>query len=161
MPKNRTQVAINNAPPAEKGLKHSEMLITINPNKTFISRKNAGFDDMVTKLQILGNFILKKSNLLRLLTFPEGESLKSNYSLIKEIDPNRTATVEWSSQMHRLHLHITFYIKHKTKIQLDRAKIQKIASELLGQEGDTLHINIKASGLNSFKEYVGKYVDKK
>lgn len=156
MPKNRTALAISSAPLPEKGIRHSEMLITINPNKTFVSKKSAGFDDMIKKLTILGNFILKKSNLLRMLKFAEGD-LQSNMHLIKEIDPDRTATVEWGSQTHRLHLHITFYIKHKTKIQLDRARIQKVASSLLDLDGNTLHINISATGMPNFKDYVKKY----
>lgn len=156
MVKSRTQYGVNRGATSNRGIHHTEMLITINPNKVFISKKNTGFDDMVERLKMLGDFILKKDNLLRLLKFPDGGTLKSNYDLIVEIDPDRIASVEWGAQVHMLHLHCTFYIKHKTKIHMDRDMIKKVAGRILNMDPDKMHINFTATGLNSFKDYVKK-----
>ncbi len=157
---NRTKLAITNKPKSESNLRHSEFLLTINPQRSFASPKSAGFQDMIKRLTTLGDFILEDKNLIRLLKFNNDSSTVDNVKLIAQIDKDRVASVEYGSHTHKLHLHVSFFIKHKTKLMVDRAKVEKIASTLLGIDGKTLHINIQVSSLPSFREYVKKNIPK-
>lgn len=157
----RTHLAITNEAKANDNLRHSEFMITINPNKTFPTPKSAGFQDMIKRLTTMGDFILEDKNLVRLLKFNDDTlTPEKNIKLISQIDPNRLASVEYGSKTHRLHLHISFFIKHKTKLMIDRAKLEKVASSLLDIDKKQLHINIQVSGVPSFREYVKKNIPK-
>lgn len=144
-----------------KGEHYSEFLITVNPNKSFVSTKNGGFDMMVEKLDKLGEFLLKKDNLINLLVFESRDGIErdreDHLRLISEIDPGRRGVVEWGIQQHRLHLHITFWIKHYTFLQINRELFGKVASKLLGMPEGSFHVDFKGSGRASFKEYVDKF----
>lgn len=156
----RTKLAITNKPKSESNLRHSEFMITINPNKIFATPKSAGFQDMIKRLTTLGDFILEDKNLIRLLKFNNDSSTADNVKLIAQIDKDRVASVEYGSHTHKLHLHISFFIKHKTKLMVDRAKVEAIASALSGIDKKNLHINIQVSGVPSFREYVQKNIPK-
>ncbi len=144
------------------GQKYSEFLLTVNPNKTFISRKTPGFDEMVERLRKLCDWVLEKNNLIRILRFssPEGQperSLEHHRMMISEIDPDRKAAVEWGKTQHRIHCHITFWIKHYTHLQVNTEIFDKICSKFLDQPVGSFHTDIKANGREGFKNYVGKY----
>lgn len=158
--KSRTHLAITNQPKNEQSLKHSSFLITINPNLVQPSPKSPGFQDMVKRLTTLGDFILEDKNLIRILKFNNDSSIADNVKKIAQVDKDRIASVEYGAHTHKLHLHISFFIKHKTKLMVDRAKIENIASTLLGVDKKILHINIQVSGVPSFEEYVKKNIPK-
>lgn len=153
---NRTQFVINKDKiEKEKGIKHSEFLVTINPNKSFASPKSAGFDGMKKRLESVGNFILDDANIEDLFKFNNDLPRKNNLELIKAVDPNRTAVIEYGSMTKKLHIHIVFWVKHKTKLLLNRDVICKISSKLLGVPEKSLNVNISASG-RSFSDYAKK-----
>jgi len=160
MVKSRTTFGVNRGAMPSREQKLTDVLVTINPNKVFISKKNAGFDEMVQRLTVLGDFMLKKQNLLRILKFPSGGDLKANYDRIIEIDPDRRAVVEWGLVNKMLHLHLTFWIKHKTMIHVDRDMVKKVIERILKMDPNKMMINFQATGQTSFKEYIDKTVKK-
>ncbi len=143
-----------------KGEHFSEFLVTVNPNKSFVSRKNEGFDAMIDKLDKLGEFLLKRDNLINLLVFESRDGVQrqrdDHLRLIEEIDPKRRGVVEWGVVNHMLHLHVTFWIKHYTFLQINRELFGKVTSRLLDMPEGSFHIDFKGSGRASFKEYVDK-----
>lgn len=163
MPKRRTLVNTKVVPKAAKGLKTSAFLLTIVPNKVTLNPDSEAYKLMESKLVKLGDFILKKRILLKLLKFPEreGEPIRTyeeNVELIETINEDRTAAVEMK-RSGVLHLHIYFEFKHRTFLQLDRDKIELVASKALGIPKERLHINIRSQGTNSFRSYVLKYAN--
>jgi hypothetical protein len=144
-----------------KGEKHSEFLITINPNKTFFSSSTPEYQQMIDKLTKLGDFLLEKQNIVKMLKFldPEGESHSKEWhmTMISEIDPMRSATIEWGAKKHNLHIHVTYWIKHFTYLQLNRSAFEKVVSAILGQPIGSFHINFRVHRMMGFKDYINKY----
>lgn len=183
MGKNRTisnaEVAFENPDEfaTEKGEHYSEFMITFNPNKSFYSPKSPGFKETEKKLIYLGDWILKKKNIKRILKFgkpndqenPLNRDRNYHLNLIKEIDDDRFARVEWAKKTKQLHIHIYFTVKHFTYIQVDRALFRKIASKIMGipscgvdQYGNLkypFHCNFKGAGKMGYYNYVKKYDD--
>jgi len=64
--------------------------------------------------------------------------------------------------MKRNHLHLTYYIKHRTFLQVDRTVLERVVSTVLKMPANEkgsypFHINIKANGSPAFKQYVKKF----
>lgn len=144
---------------AKKGEKTSSFLITINPNKVFHSQVSEGYLAMRSKLATLGEWILKKKNIINLLKFNNDWSREANLSKIRVIEEDRSASIEWGSMKKMLHMHIYVTFVHSTHLQFDADKIRKVGSIVLGLPEKGFHVNIKASGIN-FKNYVMKNVNK-
>lgn len=162
MPKRRT---LSNAfADTEKyvpGEKFSEFIITINPQKSFRSKYDEDFREMNERLLNLGDTLLSKKTILSLLVFDNDRSYKHNISMIKEIDPDRFARTEVGDTQHRLHLHVTFWITHYTRLQIDERTLRKIISVHLHQPKNEegrypFHVNIRGNGRN-ISRYVKKY----
>ena len=167
MPKDRVFVATSPVEdePRRKGQRESAFMITINPQKSWQSERQAGFQEMQTRLKALSNYLLRKKTILSLLQFPK-EEVKDGVKIprqvllgrIDEISKDRVASCEWGSKQGRLHVHIYLAIKHRSFIRLDVAKIREIAATLLKVPAEGLHLDIQASS-PSLRDYVMKGVD--
>lgn len=145
-----------------KGLKHSSFLLSINPNINISDPNSTQAKQLALNLQSVANFLLKKSVIKEILRFDnvEGEpekTLQEHLDAIQSIDDDRTGAIEYGHTSHRLHMHLYFTINHRTFIKLDRNKIAKIASDLIGVPEKQLNISFNVSSPNKFVNYVQKY----
>jgi hypothetical protein len=161
MTKKRTTINTQVIPKSPKGLRTSAFLLTIVPNRVTLNPNSPQYKQMEVRLSALGDFILSKKNLFKMLKFPEreGEPIRTreeNIALIESVNDDRTAAVEIKRQG-VLHLHIYVEFKHRTYLQFDRERLELVSSKILGLDAKTLHINIRSQGTNSFLQYVQKY----
>lgn len=145
-----------------KGLKHSSFLLSINPNINISDPNSTQAKQLALKLKSVADFLLKKSVIKQILRFDniEGQpekNLQEHLNLIESIDDDRSGSIEYGATSHRLHMHLYFTINHRTFIKLDRDKIAKIASDLIGVPEKQLNISFNVQSPNKFVNYVNKY----
>lgn len=159
----RRAVTLVNEVEKIKGQHYSSFLITINPNKVFMNSNSQGFEDMASKLDELGEFILEESNLKKLLYFESRDGIdrtrSEHLALIDEIEEDRSGAIELGTKQHKLHLHVTFNIRHRTYLQINKEALVAVSAAILELPEGTFHVNIRASG-RSFQQYANKAVGK-
>jgi len=173
MPKDRTKILVTapiGAEPKEARKSTSMFLVTINPNIRYNSLETPEAKAMMLKLKGLANFLLKKKNIIASLKFKDrpakdGQmqvklSREQHVERIVSISDDRSAAVEWGSQLKRLHIHLEFIIEHRTFIHLNKDFYERAASIFLKKEPKKIHVNFRgATRAEGYKKYVRKNED--
>jgi hypothetical protein len=146
----------------EKGLKTSAFLLTVNPNVQYQDPNVPEARALALDLADMADYILKKSIIKSILYFEDVEgkptkSLEEHKAAIEHIDDDRTASVEYGGTSRRMHVHIFFTLKHRTRVKIDRSRVAKIATEFLGVPASQINISFLVGGASPFLDYVKKY----
>jgi len=168
--KRRTRVLLS-APvapvPPERRSTESGFLLTINTNDRCNDINSPAAKALIARYTALGDFLLKKRNILKYLKFldkktKEGQpqiilSREEHLSRVYSINEDRGASVEIGSKYKYIHLHVSFNVTHSTYVQVNKDYLNEICSVFLGKPYQNIHVNIRGSTLN--KGY-GAYINK-
>ena len=168
--KNRTKVLLKapvSAVAAERKFHESAFLITINANERANNIESPESKLMIARLKALGDYLLKKKNILAGLKFldkkPKNGELQVTHdrewhlNQIISISKDRSASIEIGSKFSYIHLHLHFEIKHRTYIQLRREFYGGIASRFLGKPEKNIHLHFNGKSVaHGYGDYVNK-----
>lgn len=169
MPKQRmhSDLTVMVKEPTEEKYSTSLFMVTINPNKRFTDVSSPEAKQMIAKLNVLGNYLLKKKSIRSSLIFFDRKDKKTGITTklereahlakIVEISDDREGRPEWGGRDKKLHIHIEFAIKHRTFLQLNRDYYSKMAEAFLGVPAKSIHVHVSGATKNEgYKKYVIK-----
>ena len=139
----------------KKRLRHSNYLITINTNKSFIDREDPALHALTEKLRACIDKTFNNSNLGKYVTFKDKSHTWSK-EWIKRCNTN--TVIEIGKQKGFLHAHLTMRIAHWSCVQLDFDAIRNDMKKTLGN-GMFITYKRFTSDDDKIEEYINKDVN--
>lgn len=136
--------------------KLSLFMLTINPNEVTYPG-DPDHENIKERLAAVGNFLLEERSIRSILMFPGSEAPRqADMDKVLGFVHHRYS-LEYGTQIKRLHMHLVFGVKHRTKVLLNKDDILEIAKPFF-RNPKKLHLNIRGtSGNNQILDYLEKY----
>lgn len=145
-----------------KGTKHSNFLITLNPNLAITEDQDAAmYNKLKDSLKLFCSFILDESHLPDILKYNGKTGDVDWMKKVKSIGDDKVASLETGATSGRPHCHIYLPISHNTSIQMNLDALREIAEICFADFGINQHnikldVRLEKNG-PSGAEYVKKY----
>lgn len=145
-----------------KGIKHSNFLITLNPNIAITADQDEGmYNKLKDSLKLFCSFVLDEKHLPDIIKYSGKKEDKEWFNKVKSVGNDKVAALETGATSGRPHCHIYLPIAHNTFIQMNLDALREIAEICFTDFGITqqnikLDVRPEKNG-PSGAEYVKKY----